>query len=105
MVGNGINDAASLKGADIGVAIGEGADLAVDNADMVIVKGGLSRIVDSIEISQKTFRIIKQNLFWAFFYNGMMIPLAMAGFLHPAIAEGTMAVSSITVILNSLRIK
>lgn len=105
MVGDGINDAASLKGADIGVAIGEGADLAVDNADMVIVKGGLARIVDSIEISQKTFRIIKQNLFWAFFYNGMMIPLAMAGFLHPAIAEGAMAVSSITVILNSLRIK
>jgi len=105
MVGDGINDAASLKGADIGVAIGEGADLAVDNADMVIVKGGLSRIVDSIEISQKTFRIIKQNLFWAFFYNGMMIPLAMAGFLHLAIAEGAMAVSSITVILNSLRIK
>jgi len=105
MVGDGINDAASLKGADIGVAIGEGADLAVDNADMVIVKGGLSRIVDSIEISKMTFRIIKQNLFWAFFYNGMMIPLAMAGCLHPAIAEGAMAISSITVILNSLRIK
>ena len=105
MVGDGINDAASLKGADIGVAIGEGADLAVDNADMVIVKGGLSRIVDSIEISQKTFRIIKQNLFWAFFYNSMMIPLAMAGFLHPAIAEAAMVASSITVILNSLRIK
>ena len=105
MVGDGINDAASLKGADIGVAIGEGADLAVDNADMVIVKGGLSRIVDTIEISQKTFHIIKQNLFWAFFYNCMMIPLAMAGLLHPAIAEGAMAVSSITVILNSLRIK
>ncbi len=105
MVGDGINDAASLKGADIGVAIGEGADLAVDNADMVIVNGGLPRIVDSIEISKKTFRIIKQNLFWAFFYNGMMIPLAMAGFLHPAIAEVAMAVSSITVILNSLRIK
>ena len=105
MVGDGINDAASLKGADIGVAIGEGSDLALDNADMVIVKGGLSRIVDSIEISKKTFRIIKQNLFWAFFYNGMMIPLAMAGFLHPAIAEGAMAISSITVILNSLRIK
>jgi len=105
MVGDGINDAASLKGADIGVAIGEGADLAVDNADMVIVKGGLSRIVDTIEISQKTFYVIKQNLFWAFFYNCMMIPLAMAGLLHPAIAEGAMAVSSITVILNSLRIK
>jgi len=105
MVGDGMNDAASLKGADIGVAIGEGADLAVDNADMVIVKGGLSRIVDSIEISQKTFRIIKQNLFWAFFYNSLMIPMAMAGFLHPAIAEGAMAISSITVILNALRIK
>lgn len=63
MVGDGINDAASLKGADIGVAIGEGADLAIDTADMVIVKGGISRIVDSIEISRKTFQIIKQNLF------------------------------------------
>jgi len=105
MVGDGINDAASLKGADIGVAIGEGADLAVDNADMVIVKGGLSRIVDTIEISQKTFHIIKQNLFWAFFYNGLMIPLAMAGLLHPAIAEIAMAISSITVILNSLRVR
>jgi len=105
MVGDGINDAASLKGADIGVAIGEGADLAIDSADMVIVKGGISRIVDSIEISQKTFQIIKQNLFWAFFYNGAVIPMAMAGLLHPAIAEGAMAISSITVILNSLRIK
>ncbi len=105
MVGDGINDAASLKGADIGVAIGEGADLAIDSADMVIVKGGISRIVDSIEISRKTFQIIKQNLFWAFFYNSIVIPMAMAGLLHPAIAEGAMAISSITVILNSLRIK
>jgi len=105
MVGDGINDAASLKGADIGVAIGEGADLAIDSADIVIVKGGISRIVDSIEISRKTFQIIKQNLFWAFFYNGAVIPMAMAGLLHPAIAEGAMAISSITVILNSLRIK
>jgi Cu+-exporting ATPase len=105
MVGDGINDAASLKGADIGVAIGEGTDLAIDSADIVIVKGGISRIVDSIEISRKTFQIIKQNLFWAFFYNSIVIPLAMAGLLHPAIAEGAMAISSITVILNSLRIK
>lgn len=105
MVGDGINDAASLKGADIGVAIGKGADLAIDNADIVIIREGISGLIHSINISTRVFQVIKQNLFWAFLYNTLAIPMAMLGLLHPVIAEGAMIFSSITVIFNSLRIK
>jgi P-type Cu+ transporter len=105
MIGDGINDAASLKGADIGVAIGEGSDLALDSADIVIIKKGISGLIDSINISISIFKIIQQNLFWAFLYNFLAIPMAMLGLLHPAIAEGAMVFSSVTVILNSLRIR
>jgi len=105
MIGDGINDAAALKGADIGMAIGSGMDLAIDSADVVVMSGGISRAVECIRISGKTFRVIRQNLFWAFLYNLVAIPVAMGGLLHPAIAEGAMAMSSISVVLNSLRIR
>ena len=105
MVGDGMNDAAALKGSDVGVAIGSGMDLAIDSADIVIVKGGISRIADAVSISRQTLSVIRQNLFWAFAYNLLAIPLAMAALLHPVIAESAMAFSSISVILNSMRIR
>ncbi|NLL36956.1 MAG: cation-translocating P-type ATPase [Fretibacterium sp.] len=104
MAGDGINDAAALKGADIGVAMSAGSDLAIENADIVIVKGGVGRIADAVSLSRSIFEVIRQNLFWAFAYNVIAVPLAMLSILNPVVAELAMAASSISVVLSSMRV-
>jgi Cu+-exporting ATPase len=105
MIGDGINDAPSLKTSDIGIAIGSGSDIAIEAGDIVLLKGELKNVLKAIKLSKETFKKIKQNLFWALFYNIIAIPLAFFGFLHPVIAEIAMALSSINVITNSIRLK
>lgn len=111
MCGDGINDSPALTISDIGISVNSGTDIAIDSSDVILIKNDLSKILDLINISKKTIKNIKQNLFWAFFYNSLMIPIAIGLFkfigisINPMIASLAMTLSSLTVVLNALRLR